>query len=133
MALRRGKQPDYSGELQADVMSAIWRLGDATVEETRGELRGPREPAYTTVQTVMNRLADRGLLARDRRGHAYVYRARVNEADFLVRTIGERLADASPAARRTALLNLLGDLKPDELQEVARYTRRIQRARAEER
>ncbi len=133
MALRRSKQPDYRGELQAEVMAAVWRLGEATVEETRGELRGPREPAYTTVQTVMNRLVERGLLGRDRRGHAYVYRARVNEADFLARTIGERLAGASPAARQTALLNLLGDLEPEELQEVARYTRRIQRRRAEER
>lgn len=136
MALRRNKRPaervpDYRGELQAEVMAAVWRIGEANVDDVREKLKGPREPAYTTVQTVMNRLAERGLLERERRGRAYTYKARVSEADFLARAIGERLSGASPAARRTALLNLLGDLEPEELQEVARYTRRIQRARAE--
>ncbi len=133
MALKRGKQPDYSGELQTEVMSAVWRLGEASVEQVKGELRAGDKHAYTTVQTVMNRLVEHGLLTREREGRAYTYRASRDEADFLSRAIGDRLADASPGARRSVLINLLGDLQPEDLDEVARYTRRIRRARTKER
>jgi predicted transcriptional regulator len=130
--MARGRDPhaDYSGELQAEVMTTVWRLGEARVERVRAELPTGRSAAYTTVQTVMNRLVDRGLLTRERRGPAYAYRAVVSEGDFYSRAIGRRLAEASPGARRTALLNLLGDLQPEDLDEVARYAQRIRRARA---
>jgi predicted transcriptional regulator len=133
MARAPDPHADYSGELQAEVMATVWRLGEARVEQVRTELPRGRSAAYTTVQTVMNRLVDRGLLTRERRGQAYTYRAVVSEGDFYSRAIGKRLAEASPGARRAALLNLLGDLQPEDLDEVARYAQRIRRARAAER
>jgi predicted transcriptional regulator len=129
MAVSRSQEPDFSGELQAEIMAVVWRRGEVRIEEVRGGLSGGRLPAYTTVQTVMNRLVERGLLAREPRGQAYVYRATMGEAEYFSRTIGRRLSKASPPARRRALLNLLGDLQPDELGEVARYADRIRRAR----
>ncbi|MBA2637249.1 MAG: BlaI/MecI/CopY family transcriptional regulator, partial [Solirubrobacterales bacterium] len=72
------------------------------------------------------------LLGRERQGRAYTYRASQDEADFLSGAIGDRLAEASPGARRSVLINLLGDLQPEDLDEVARYTRRIRRARTDE-
>jgi predicted transcriptional regulator len=129
MAGSRSKEPDFSGELQAEVMSVVWRRGEVRIEEVRADLPSRRLPAYTTVQTVMNRLVERGLLEREPRGQAYVYRATLGEGEYFSRTIGRRLSKASPSARRMALLNLLGDLQPDELGEVARYAERIRRAR----
>jgi predicted transcriptional regulator len=120
---------DVRGDLQAEIMSAIWGLGEATVEDVRRALPGRRRRAYTTLQTVMNRLVDRGLLDRERRGRGYVYRARYNEAAYLSRRIRDQLASASPAARRAALHTLVGDLGPEELDDVARYANRIKRAR----
>ena len=119
----------FRGDLQAEVMSAVWRLGEATVEAVRKEQPARARSAYTTIQTVMNRLADRGLLARERRGKAFVYRAKYDEPELLARTIGERLAEASPEARRAALVSLVGRLAPDELDEVSRHANRIKRAR----
>lgn len=107
----------------------MWRLGEAKVEDVRREQPTGRQLAYTTIQTVMNRLAERGLLTRERRGNAIVYRPRYAESEFLSRSIGQRLADASPEARRAALVNLVGNLEPGELDEVARYANRIRRAR----
>jgi predicted transcriptional regulator len=132
MARRSRKAPDFRGDLQAEVMAAVWRLGDATVEQVRAEQPLRRRSAYTTIQTVLNRLVDRGLLARQRRGNAYVYSATYDEADYLAKTIGERLAEASPAARRAALVNLVGRLEPAELDEVARYANRIKRTRGKD-
>ena len=51
------------GDLEADVMEAIWALGHATVHDVLERLAAAdRELAYTTVMTVMSRLADKGLL-----------------------------------------------------------------------
>lgn len=117
------------GELQSDVMAALWKLGEGTVDDVRGALPAGRKPAYNTVQTVMNRLLERGLLERDRGRHAFAYRPRVSEAEYLSQTVAERLAGATPSVRRAALLNLVGDLDEDDLGELARYVRRINRAR----
>jgi predicted transcriptional regulator len=118
------------GDLQAEVMAAVWKLGEATVDDVRGQQRG-RRSAYTTVQTVLNRLVERGLLTRKRRGKSFLYKARYDEPEFLARTIDERLAKASPDARRVALINLVDRLEPDEIDELARQTRRIRRARGQ--
>ena len=127
--MARGKAPDYSGDLQAEVMTAVWKLGEAKVEDVRALRPARTRLAYTTVQTVMNRLAERGLLTRERSGNAFVYRAKYQEADYLAERIGQRLAEASPDARRQALVSLIEDLEPGELDEVARLSTRIKRQR----
>lgn len=129
MAENPGPHPDYRGDLQAEVMTAVWKLEEAKVEDVRRQRRGRDRLAYTTIQTVMNRLVDRGVLLRERRGAAYVYRARYDEAEYVSRVIGRRLAGASPDARREALVHLVGSLDPSELDEVARYANRVRRAR----
>jgi predicted transcriptional regulator len=120
---------DFRGDLQAEIMSTVWALGEATVEDVRrGQPRGRRR-AYTTLQTVMNRLVERGLLDRERRGRGFVYRARYNEGAYVSRRIRDHLASASPEARRAALHSLVGELDPEELDDVTRYANRIRRAR----
>lgn len=110
-------------------MRAVWGLGEARVDEARAALGRRRKPAYTTVQTVMNRLVDRGLLTREREGRGFVYRPAFEEADYVARSIEDRLAGASPAARRIALTNLVDNLEPADLDELAKYANRIRRAR----
>jgi predicted transcriptional regulator len=117
------------GDLQAEIMAVIWQRGEATVEEIREQQPARRRSAYNTIQTVMNRLVDRGLLERERHGHAFLYRARIAEEEHVAHTIGERLAEASPAARRAAIVKLVGRLDPSELDEVARQANRIRRDR----
>jgi predicted transcriptional regulator len=120
---------DLRGSLQADVMRIMWRLDEATVDDVRAAQRPSRRAAYTTIQTVMNRLLDRGLLERKRRGKAFVYRPRYPESEFVARSIVERLADASADARTAALLTLVDALEQDELDELARYANRVRRER----
>lgn len=122
---------DVRGGLQAEVLAAVWKLGRATVEEVREEQR-ERRSAYTTVQTVMNRLVDRGLLERKRTGKAFVYNARLDESEYLARSIGDRLAAVSPNARKAALVSLVEGLEADELDEVLRYANRVKRRRKAE-
>jgi predicted transcriptional regulator len=121
----------FSGALQQEIMRALWRIGQGTVEDVRSALPKKRRGAYTTVQTVLNRLAERGLLRRQRSGAAIVYEPRMTEAQYLERSLSETLAGASDDARQAALAGLVGDLDDAELKriraragEVARRRRR---------
>ncbi len=110
-------------------MRIVWRLGEATVDGVRAAQQKRHRCAYTTIQTVLNRLVERGLLERERRGKAFVYRAAYDESELLARSIGQRLAGASLDVRRAVVLNLVEALDPDELEDVARLANRIKRER----
>jgi BlaI family transcriptional regulator, penicillinase repressor len=127
---RRREDMDVRGDLQAEIMAVVWRLGEARVEDVREQQIAPQRSAYTTVQTVMNRLVARGLLERERRGHAFYYRATITEEESLAHALSERLADASPSARRAALLKLVDRLDASEVDEIARYATEIKAAQA---
>jgi predicted transcriptional regulator len=109
-----------SGELQTQLMAALWRLGAGTVEQVRSEIPPRYRGAYTTVQTVLNRLAERGLLSRHKVGNAIEYRPKVSEADYLLRSIASTLSGASVGARQVALARLIADLDKEELSELQR-------------
>jgi predicted transcriptional regulator len=68
--------------LELECMNALWPLGEATVREIRAQLSERRPRAYTTVMTIMDRLAHKGLVTRRRAGRAWVYQPgfTVNEA-----------------------------------------------------
>jgi hypothetical protein len=71
------------GDLEADVMEAIWARGEATVHDVHERLAGAdRELAYTTVMTVMSRLAEKGLLERRKDGAAYLYMPAASKEEF---------------------------------------------------
>ena len=114
-----------TGELQTQVMAAVWRLGGGTVEQVRGALPPRYQGAYNTIQTVLNRLAERGLLSREKTRNAITYRPSLSEAEYLSRSISRTLAGASMDARQAALARLIGDLDDDELTELRRLAREM--------
>lgn len=118
------------GELQLQIMAALWRLESGSVEDVRREMPPRYRGAYTTVQTVLNRLAERGLLARRRRGKAFIYRPRISEADYLGAAIDRTLAGASAQARQVALAQLVGNLDGEELSELKRLAREVEGRRS---
>jgi len=118
------------GELQTQVMAALWRLEAGTVEQVREALPDRYQGAYNTVQTVLNRLAERDLLSRERAGRGIVYRPKISEADYLSHTIRRTLARASTNARQAALAELIGGIDEDELGQLQQLAQEISRARA---
>ena len=113
-------------------MRVLWRKEEAGVEEVRRALPKGRRGAYTTVQTVLNRLADRGLLNRRRVGKAIRYSPSISEADYVAGSLTRSLSGASEDARRTALASLVGDLREGELTEIRALARKIERERRRE-
>jgi predicted transcriptional regulator len=117
------------GELQEQIMRALWRLEKGRVGEVRDALPKRHRSAYTTVQTVLNRLAERGLLNREREGKAIVYKPRVSEAEYLSGSLDRALTGISGEARRAAIAQLVGGLDQNEQREIQTMAREIARRR----
>ncbi len=120
--LRRiGTEEKFLGPLEAAVMERLWKRGRATVRDVVEDLGRSRALAYTTVMTIMTRLHEKGLLARDRDGKTYIYRPAVSRQEHrerlsreLVRGLVDEFGDVAlaqfaeeldgvDAAHRTAL------------------------------
>lgn len=77
------------GPLEAEVMRLVWDAGEVQVDEVHRTIQAARPIAYTTVMTVMSRLAARGFLQRHRSGRAYVYRPAVPREQLASSTLRE--------------------------------------------
>jgi len=80
------------GELELVVMESVWRRGQATVRDVHEDLAADRGLAYTTVMTVMTRLAHKGLLEKRRDGAAFVYEAPLSADELLRSSVRDVLA-----------------------------------------
>lgn len=113
------------GSLEAEIMEALWELGEASVQDVCDRL-GPQHN-YKTVMTVMNRLVQKRLLSRRRDSKAFVYTA-VQKRDEFVQSvsksiIGNLIGDYG----RTAIaqfVDAVGEIGPEEIAELERLVRK---------
>lgn len=59
-------------------MNALWRLGQATVRDIHAALAATRPRAYTTIMTILDRLAQKGVVERQKSGRAWLYKAQLS-------------------------------------------------------
>jgi predicted transcriptional regulator len=100
------------GELEYEVLTQLWILeSPATPAEVLEALDA--DLAYTTVMTILTRLADKGLVVRERRGRAYAYAPVVSEAELTAQRMHAVLEGSSD--RRAALNGFVQSLSKREL------------------
>lgn len=107
------------GPLEAEVMEAVWAAaGPVSVRAVVDVLNeGRREPlAYTTVMTVMSRLAEKQALTRRRAGRGYLYEA--SAADSAGLAVKDVLRDHGDAAIAHFVEEVRGD--PDAIRRLRR-------------
>lgn len=89
------------GPLEAEVMAVLWQSnGPVFVREVVQRLNAGRTAplAYTTVMTVLSRLAGKGILVREQQGRGYVYSPAVADtAEIAVRGVLAEFGDAALA------------------------------------
>lgn len=108
--------------LELECMNALWALGQATVQEIRDRLFPNRPLAYTTVMTVMDRLARKGVVAREKRSRAHLYRASIPEELVRDRAI-IRLVENFFQGSREGLRRYLGSAGGKSITRVPQTTR----------
>ena len=119
------------GTLERQVLDAVWRLGRASVRDTRAAL--DHAVAYTTVMTVLDRLYKKGVLERERAGRAYIYSAAASSEQLqssLVMGLLQRLLGRGREAASPILSHLVDTVGArdrqllDELDRLVREKRR---------
>ncbi|GAA2786149.1 BlaI/MecI/CopY family transcriptional regulator [Crossiella cryophila] len=84
------------GELESAIMDVVWAAeGAVAVRDVLESLRPDRALAYTTVQTVLDKLCRKGWLTREKHGRAFRYLATATRAQRTARLLREVL-DESP-------------------------------------
>jgi predicted transcriptional regulator len=83
------------GELETAVLSALWASASPlSVREVLAQVKRRPALAYTTVLTVLDRLHEKGIVAREKEGKAFLYRPRMSKETWL----GDQAARALTAA-----------------------------------
>lgn len=98
----RSERGSALGPLESEVMDVLWQSREAMpVRAVLAELNRARSSplAYTTVMTVLSRLAERGVVLRRAAGRGYVYEAALGSpAEIAVRQLLDDYGDAALAS-----------------------------------
>jgi BlaI family transcriptional regulator, penicillinase repressor len=87
-------------------MKVLWSRGQGTVHDVRGDLFPRRPLAYTTVETLLQRLAQKGVLTREKRGRRHLYRPLLPAGLFRERAIDRIARDFFGGSRDELRLHL---------------------------
>jgi predicted transcriptional regulator len=112
-----------SDDLEYDILAKLWELGVGTVRELHEQLGRRDELVYTTTAKVVDRLREKGLIERQPRGRAFIYRPRVAREDVesaRARKAVSRLFGAAPHAAVAALVDAVDAVDPKLLDELER-------------
>ncbi len=117
-------------------MEAVWARGEVTVRDVHEAVGRQRPLAYTTVMTVMSRLADKGVLRRQPMSSAYVYRPAQSRAEFQASMASRLLKEALDAGGERAIaafVDLVAEHAPEQIAHLERLLKAKQRGLAGER
>ncbi|HQR37089.1 MAG TPA: BlaI/MecI/CopY family transcriptional regulator [Blastocatellia bacterium] len=119
---------------ELELMEALWTLGPASVREIQEYLPEEDRPAYTTVQTMVYRLEEKGALRRVKKiGNAHVFEPAITRAAAQRRVLDEVL-DVFGGSARPLMAHLVesGRLTLADIRELERTLEQLESAPATE-
>ncbi len=111
------------GTLERDIMEVLWNHGESSVKDIVSALPHDRDSSYSTVITVTNRMAVKGLLKRRKVGKAYVYKPAYNREQFyeiVSKKVVEGVSAFSFQAAVAHFVDCMSQLEPDKLEYFSR-------------
>ena len=107
-------------DAEARLMAVLWERESATVAEVLEAVRTKRPLTYSTVQTMMRILEEKGYARHEKVGRAFIYRAVIDARQarrLALKHLASRLFNNSPSL---LVLNVLEDeqIAPDEMQQL---------------
>lgn len=121
--LRNRKQPPLPTDAEIDILSALWRLGPATVREVHEALE--KDCGYTTTLKQMQLMTEKGLLIRSERFRSHVYESAVPKEEMQQRIAGDLLKRVFGGSARSLVMGALG-AQPASHEELADIRKMIE-------
>lgn len=100
------------GELESQIMEIIWTQNSpVSVKNINLALSKKRPIAYTTVMTVMARLASKGILTREIKGQSYIYKPNLSRDKFIARAVHGIFSSAISSLGEGVLAHFIKEIK----------------------
>jgi predicted transcriptional regulator len=120
---------------ELDCMNALWPLGEATVKQVQESLMARRPRAYTTIMTILDRLAQKGIVARRKVGRAYLYRASLQVTEAQQSAVQQLVAGFFGGSREALAAHLTGvhtpvQVRPTPVERVSPVAAQVSEVRA---
>lgn len=113
-------------DLEYAVLTALWEHRAASVRDLHEYLGAPAGRVYTTTAKVVDRLRQKGLVARRREAGTFVYWPIVDRSTVereRARHLMRRFLGPGPHAAVAALVEAVDDIDPQLLEELERAIR----------
>ncbi|HMY08736.1 MAG TPA: BlaI/MecI/CopY family transcriptional regulator [Marmoricola sp.] len=112
------------GDLERAILEVLWgpegdpRAPDhwLTVRDVQSALAQSRGAAYTTIMTVLDRMATKGLVEREKSGRAHGYRAMHSREEMTVQLMSSILGEFSEGERHAALMAFVREVPESDRQ-----------------
>jgi BlaI family transcriptional regulator, penicillinase repressor len=104
-------------DAEARVMSVLWQKDRATVADVVAAQKKKRPVSYSTVQTILRILEEKGYVTHEKVARAFHYRPRVDERQARRRALRHMVARLFNGSPSLLVLNVLEDdqIEPEEL------------------
>jgi len=119
------------GPLETEILNIVWELSSATVKDVHERILADpdRELAYTSVTTVLRRLARKGWLACDRSERTFQWRPLVSRQEARALEAYEQLQRFLAVGNPDIVLAFADSLDQVSLEQLEAISQRIQAAR----
>lgn len=108
-------------------MDTLWSHGpELSVRDVMDKMAGDKDLAYTTIMTVLDRLAKKGMATRTRDGRAWRYTA-ASSREELAATALRTTLESVQADRTLAMMHFLDDASPAELDDLRAALAEVER------
>lgn len=123
----------FFGPLEAKIMTVLWDAPDElTIKEVQQALNRDREMSFNTVMTVMNRLVDKGVLAKKSVSKSYRYRPVMSREEFLEAQSKEltfELVQEFGSRAVAHMVDALEQVDPELLDQLERQLKQLKKER----
>jgi BlaI family penicillinase repressor len=125
------KKPPRPTDAELAILRVLWEIGPGTVRDVHDALSHDRRTGYTTVLKFLQIMTGKGLVVRDMKQRAHVYRARLSQDEAQRELVGDLLDRAFGGSARSLVMQALA-AKPaseEDLAEIRKlldeYERRV--------
>jgi BlaI family transcriptional regulator, penicillinase repressor len=117
--------PSTPSEREIDVLKVLWKLGESPVRDVHRSMCEQADCAFTTVQTLLRIMADKGLVRQRLDGRTLYYSAKYTIENASKRFL-EKVFDG---ALDKLVLNMLvaENVSPDEMREIEQLIAKARR------
>ncbi len=112
------KKPPRPTDAELAILRVLWETGPGTVREVHDALSRDRRTGYTTVLKFLQIMTGKGLVSRDVKLRAHVYRARLSQDETQRDLVGDLLDRAFGGSARRLVMQALAS-KPASGEDLA--------------